>query len=98
MSHSELIKEDKEYFSDNSSFISLFKKKRKLFSAIGRIRMKFENKILSVMKNDVEAVKQRYEEKMDLLQTIFLGTNSTHSFKDPLSTSPIFFDNEKEKV
>jgi hypothetical protein len=60
--------------------------------------MKFENEILSTMKNNVKVAKQRHKEKINLLRTIFLGANSIHSFKDPLPTPSIFFDDEKEKV
>jgi hypothetical protein len=96
--HSELIEEDEECLFDNFSSISPFKKKRKLSGAIGRIKMKFENEILSAMKNDVKTAKQRYEEKVNLLRIIFLSTNSIYSFKDLLSTLLIFIDNKKEKV
>jgi hypothetical protein len=50
------------------------------------------------MNNDIKVVKQRHEEKMDLLRTIFFGANSIHSFKDLLSILSIFFNDEKEKV
>jgi hypothetical protein len=88
--HFKLIKEDKECFFDNSSSTSPFKKKYKLSSAIGRTKMKFKNEIFFTMKNDIKAAKQRYKEKINLLQTIFFGINSTYSFKDPLLT-PNFF-------
>jgi hypothetical protein len=93
LSHSKLIKEDKECFFDNFSSTSPFEKKYKLFSVTRRTKMKFENEILSTMKNDVKAAKQSHEEKMNLLRTIFLNANSTHSFKDLLSTLLIFSDN-----
>jgi hypothetical protein len=96
--HSEPIKEDEECFFDNSSSTSLFKKKCKLSSATRRTKIKFKNEIFFIMKNDVKTAKQRYKEKMDLLQTILLSANSTHSFKDPLPTPLIFSDNEKKKV
>jgi hypothetical protein len=59
--------------------------------------MKFENEILFAMKNDAKAIKLRHEKKIDLLQTIFLGANSIHSFKDLLSTPSIFSDDKKKK-
>jgi hypothetical protein len=96
--HSELIKEDEECLFDNSSSTSPFKKKCKLSSVTGRTKMKFKNEILSIMKNNIKIAKQRYEEKMNLLQTIFLSANSTYSFKDPLSTLSIFSENEKKKI
>jgi hypothetical protein len=52
VSHSKPIEEDEECLFDNSSSTFPFKKKCKLFNATRRTKMKFENKILSTMKND----------------------------------------------
>jgi hypothetical protein len=58
---------------DFSSFSSSTLKKQKFVYILEKTQIKFEANIMVILKNESIKVKKRYNEKIKLIKTIFLG-------------------------